>query len=96
MKAETISFEVVIPTGMKDAQVQKVEMKDEVPTALLIINKKGEFLDKVSLLDNAKGTVEHMFEYISGNLLQRHNQPSQALAMSSHNRSDWHLSRSDH
>ena len=43
-------------------------MKDEVPTALLIINKKGEFLDKVTLLDNAKGTVEHLFEYISGNL----------------------------
>ena len=30
VKAETISFEVVIPTGMKDAQVQKVEMKDDV------------------------------------------------------------------
>ena len=43
-------------------------MKDEVPTALLIINKKGEFLDNVSLADNVKGTVEHMFEYISGNL----------------------------
>ena len=45
-------------------------MKDEVPTALLIINKKGEFLDKVTLLDNAKGTVEHLFEYISGNLTE--------------------------
>lgn len=43
------------------AEIQKVEMKDEVPTALLIINKKGELLDKVSLLDNANGTVEHMF-----------------------------------
>ena len=51
-----------------EKEIQKVEMKDEVPTALLIINKKGEFLDKVSLVDNAKGTVEHMFEYISGNL----------------------------
>lgn len=29
------------------AEVQKVEMKDEVPTALLIINKKGQFLDNV-------------------------------------------------
>ena len=37
---------------LKDtAEVQKVEMKDEVPTGLLIINKNGEFLDKVTLLD---------------------------------------------
>lgn len=50
--------------------VQKVEMKDEVPTGLLIINKKGEFLDKVTLLDNAKGTVEHLFEYITGSLTE--------------------------
>jgi len=58
----------VVFTVEDTAEIQKVEMKDEVPTALLIINKKGEFLDKVSLVDNAKGTVEHMFEYISGNL----------------------------
>ena len=58
----------VVFTVEDTAKIQKVEMKDEVPTALLIINKKGEFLDKVSLLDNAKGTVEHMFEYIFGNL----------------------------
>ena len=58
----------VVFTVEDTAEIQKVEMKDEVPTALLIINKKGEFLDKVTLLDNAKGTVEHMFEYISGNL----------------------------
>ena len=45
-------------------------MKDEVPTGLLIINKKGEFLDKVTLLDNAKGTVEHLFEYITGSLTE--------------------------
>ena len=58
----------VIFTVEDTTKIQKVKMEDEVPTALLIINKKGEFLDKVSLLDNAKGTVEHMFEYISGNL----------------------------
>ena len=58
----------VVFTVKDTAEIQKVEMKDEVPTALLIINKKGEFLDKVSLLDNAKGTVEHFFEYVSGNL----------------------------
>lgn len=50
------------------AEVQKVEMKDEVPTGLLIINKNGEFLDKVTLLDNVKGTVEHLFEYVTGSL----------------------------
>ena len=32
------------------------------------INKKGEFLEKITLLDNVKGTVEHFFEYITGNL----------------------------
>ena len=52
------------------AEVQKIEMKDEVPTALLIINKKGEFFDEVTLIDNAKGTVEHFFEYITGNLTE--------------------------
>ena len=55
--------------SVKDtADVQKVEMKDEVPKALLIINKKGQFLDNVSLVDNLKGTVEHIFEYITGSL----------------------------
>lgn len=43
-------------------------MKDEVPTGLLIINKNGEFLDKVTLLDHVKGTVEHLFEYVTGSL----------------------------
>ena len=55
--------------SVKDtADVQKVEMKDEVPKALLIINKKGQFLDNVTLVDNLKGTVEHIFEYITGSL----------------------------
>ena len=26
------------------------------------------FLDKVTLLDNVKGTVEHLFEYVTGSL----------------------------
>ena len=43
-------------------------MKDDVPKALLIVNKKGEFLDKITLLDNVKGVVEHLFEYITGSL----------------------------
>ena len=50
------------------AEIQKVEMKDEVPTGLLIINKNGEFLDKITLLDHVKGTVEHLFEYVTGSL----------------------------
>ncbi len=63
LKATDIEF-----TVEDTAEIQKVEMKDEVPTALLLVNKKGEFLDKITLLDNAKGIVEHFFEYISGSL----------------------------
>ena len=65
LKATDITF-----TVEDNGDVQKVEMKDEVPTGLLIINKKGKFLDKVTLLDNAKGTVEHLFEYITGSLTE--------------------------
>ena len=49
-------------------EVQKVKMEDEVPVARLLVNKKGEFLDSVSLLDNAKGMIEHLFNYVTGNL----------------------------
>ena len=50
------------------AEIQKVEMKDEVPVAELILNKKGESLDEVSLVDQIKGVVEHIFHYITGSL----------------------------
>ena len=50
------------------AEIQKVEMKDDVPVAELILNKKGEFLDDVSLVDQIKGVVEHIFHYITGSL----------------------------
>lgn len=50
------------------AEVQKVKMEDEVPVARLLVNKKGEFLDSVSLLDNAKVMIEHLFNYVTGNL----------------------------
>lgn len=50
------------------AEVQKVKMEDEVPVARLLVNKKGEFLDSVSLFDNAKGMIEHLFNYVTGNL----------------------------
>ena len=36
------------------AEIQKVEMQDHVPKALLIVNKKGEFLDKITLLITSK------------------------------------------
>ena len=52
------------------ADVQAVEMKDEVPVGKLIVNKKGEFLDSVSLLDKAKGIVEHLFNYVTGSLTE--------------------------
>ena len=65
LKATDVEF-----TVEDTAEMQKVEMKDEVPTALLIVNKKGEFLDKVTLLDNAKGAVEHLFEYLTGSLTE--------------------------
>ena len=63
LKATDVKF-----TMEDTAEIQKVEMKDEVPTGLLIINKNGEFLDKVTLLDHVKGTVEHLFEYVTGSL----------------------------
>ena len=63
LKATDVKF-----TLEDTAEIQKVEMKDEVPTGLLIINKNGEFLDKVTLLDHVKGTVEHLFEYVTGSL----------------------------
>ena len=41
LKATDVKF-----TLEDTAEIQKVEMKDEVPTGLLIINKNGEFLDR--------------------------------------------------
>ena len=63
LKAEEITF-----TVEDTAEIQKVEMKDDVPTGTLIINKKGEFLEKVSALDSVGGWFSHLFEYISGSL----------------------------
>lgn len=63
LKATEITF-TVEDTG----DVQKVEMLDEVPTATLIVNKKGEFLESVTLVSEIKGVVEHIFNYITGNL----------------------------
>ena len=63
LKTTNITF-----TVEDTAEIQKVEMKDEVPTATLIVNKKGEFLDSVTLVSQVKGVVEHIFNYITGNL----------------------------
>lgn len=63
LKATDIRF-----TVEDTAKIQKVEMKDEVPTATLIVNKKGEFLDSVTLVSQVKGVMEHIFHYITGNL----------------------------
>ena len=63
LQAEEITF-----TVEDTAEVQKVEMKDDVPTGLLLINKKGEFLEDVSVIDSVGGWIAHLFEYISGSL----------------------------
>lgn len=55
-------------TVQDTAEIQKIEMKDDVPTALLIVTKKGEFLDKVTVGTTAKGYIEHIFEYVTGSL----------------------------
>ncbi len=65
LRATDVTF-----TVQDTADIQKVEMKDDVPTALLIVNKKGEFLDKVSIGTTAKGYIEHIFEYVTGSLTE--------------------------
>lgn len=63
LQAEEITF-----TVEDTAEVQKVEMKDDVPKGMILINKKGEFLEKVSFLESVGGLFTHMFEYITGSL----------------------------
>ncbi|MCD7745863.1 MAG: peptidase [Lachnospiraceae bacterium] len=63
LKATDITF-----TIGDTAEVQKVEMQDEVPTATLIINKKGEFLESVTLISRIKGILEYLFNYLTGSL----------------------------
>ena len=63
LKAEEITF-----TVEDTAEIQKVEMKDDVPEGALIINKKGEFLEDVTLVDTIGGWISHIFEYITGAL----------------------------
>ena len=63
LKAEEITF-----TVEDTAEIQKVEMKDGVPTGTLLINKEGEFLEDVSLMDSIGGWITHLFEYVTGSL----------------------------
>ncbi len=63
LQAEEITF-----TVEDTAEIQKVEMKDDVPKGMILINKKGEFLEKVSLLDSIEGWFTHIFEYVTGSL----------------------------
>ena len=57
LKAEEITF-TIEATG----EIQKVEMKDDVPTGTIIINKNGEFLDQVTALDSVGGWISHLFQ----------------------------------
>ena len=63
LKAEEITF-----TIEDTEEIQKVEMKDDVPTGTIIINKNGEFLDKVTALDSVGGWISHLFQYVTGSL----------------------------
>ena len=63
LKAEEVTF-----TVEDTEEIQKVEMKDDVPTGTLIINKKDEFLEDVTLADTISGWISHIFEYVTGAL----------------------------
>ncbi len=63
-----LQAEEIVFTVEDTAEIQKLEMKDEVPTGLLLINKKGEFLDNVSLLERLGGWMAHLFAYVTGSL----------------------------
>ena len=63
LKAEEVTF-----TVEDTEEIQNVEMKDDVPTGTLIINKKGEFLEDVTLADTISGWISHIFEYVTGAL----------------------------
>ena len=63
LKAEEVEF-----TISDTADIQKVEMKDDVPTGRIIINKLGEFVGEVTWNDMVAGAVESAFAYITGSL----------------------------
>lgn len=63
LKTEEVEF-----TISDTADIQKVEMKDDVPTGRIIINKLGEFVGEVTWNDMVAGAVESAFGYITGSL----------------------------
>lgn len=63
LRAEEVEF-IVSDT----VEIQKVEMKDAVPTGRIIISKSGEFVGEVTWNDMVSGAVESALGYISGSL----------------------------
>lgn len=63
LRAEEIEFTVA-----ETAEVQKVEMKDDVPVGRIIISKTGEFADSVTWNQMVAGAMEAVFGYVSGSL----------------------------
>ena len=63
LKAEEVEF-----TISDTEKVQKVEMKDEVPTGRILISKKGEFLNEVTWNDMVAGAMESVWDYLNGSL----------------------------
>lgn len=63
LKAEEVEFTVA-----DTSEVQKVEMKDDVPTGRIIINKKGEFIGEITWNDMMAGAMESAFGYVTGSL----------------------------
>ena len=63
LQAEEIQF-----TVQDTDDIQPLEMKDDVPTGEIIIDKEGEFLDKVTPMTSVKGWIQHLFEYLLGKM----------------------------
>lgn len=63
LMAEEITF-----TLEDTEEIQKVEIKDDVPKGTILINKTGEFLEKVTPLDSVSGWISHLFQYMTGTL----------------------------
>lgn len=55
-------------TVLDTDQIQQVEMKDEVPTAKLMIDKTGEFLSEITPLKSVEGWIQHLFSYVFGKM----------------------------
>ena len=73
LKEEIAPYGYLIANSVKftignTGEVQKVVMKDVVPTGTILINKTGEFLSSVSAVDSALGWAGNAFSYITGGL----------------------------